>query len=287
MKRLLREPLLQFVILGAFLFGLNALFTKEASDAPAKIVVTAAQIDNLAQTFAKVWQRAPSPDELRGLIEDFIRDEVYYREGKAIGVDSDDIVIRRRIRQKMEFFAEDVATAEPTDRDLEAYLVAHPQSSRSEPTVSFRQVFLSASRDKNLDAYAEEVAAELTNPNIDPEMLGDGFLLGAEFDARARSDIVNDFGERFADKVFSVPTGSWQGPFVSPFGLHFVFVSERSEGGARPLAEVREAVAREWANARRIEKLEEFFSTLRARYEVVVEPPPADPRPEKLAEATE
>lgn len=287
MKRLLREPLLQFVILGALLFGLNALFTKETLDAPAKIVVTTAQVDNLAQTFAKVWQRAPSPDELRGLIEDYIRDEVYYREGKAIGVDSDDTVIRRRIRQKMEFFAEDVTAAEPTDQDLQAYLADHPQNFRSEPAVSFRQVFLSASRDKSLDADAEKVAAELSRPDVDPEMLGDGFLLGAEFDARARSAIVNDFGDRFADKVFSVPTGSWQGPFVSPFGLHFVLVGARSDGAARPLAEVRDAVAREWANNRRIEKLEEFYSTLRARYAVVVEPPPADRSTEKLAGATE
>lgn len=287
MNRLLREPLLQFIILAALLFGLNALFTKETLETPAKIVVTTGQIDNLAQTFAKVWQRAPSPDELRGLIEDYIRDEVYYREGKALGVDSDDIVIRRRIRQKMEFFAEDVAAAEPTDQDLEAYLADHPQSFRSEPTVSFRQVFLSASREGALDADAEKVAAELTRPDIDPKMLGDGFLLGAEFDARARSVIVNDFGERFADKVFSVPAGSWQGPFVSPFGLHFVLVNARSEGGARPFAEVRDAVAREWANARRIEKLEEFYSTLRTRYEVVVESSPADQSSEKLVGATE
>jgi hypothetical protein len=284
-KRLLREPLLQFLILGAMLFGLDALFTKETPVAPAKIVVTAAQIDNLAQAFAKIWQRQPSAEEFRGLVEDHVRDEVYYREGKAIGVDGDDIVIRRRIRQKMEFFAEDVAASAPTDGELQTYLSAHPEKFRAAPTVSFRQVFLSASRERSLDADAAKVAEALARPNADPETIGDGFLLGSDFARRSGSSIISDFGQRFADRLFAVPEKTWQGPFVSPFGLHFVFVTERSDGTVRPLAEVRDAVAREWANARRLEKLEEFYRSLRARYEVVVESPPGGSPPSEVAGA--
>ncbi|HEV7317681.1 MAG TPA: peptidylprolyl isomerase [Ensifer sp.] len=277
MLRLLREPLLQFMLLGAVLFALATLVTGAPEDAPSKIVVTAAQIDNMALTFAKVWQRNPSPDELRGLIEDYVRDEVYYREGKALGIDTDDIVIRRRIRQKMEFFAEDAAAIEPTDDDLRSYLAAHPQNFRTEPKATFRQVFLSASREGSLDVDATNVGLKLAKPDIDPETLGDGFLLGTEFDGRDRSEVATDFGERFAEKIFSVPLGGWQGPFVSPYGLHFVFVLERAEAATRPLGEVRDAVAREWANARRIEKLEQFYQTLRTRYEVVVDPPAGAP----------
>jgi hypothetical protein len=280
--RLLREPLLQFIALGAILFWLTALPGKTPEATPERIVVTAARIDNLARSFATVWQRQPTPDELRGLVEDHIRDEVYYREGMALGIDADDIVIRRRIRQKMEFYAEDVAAAEPTDAELEAYLTAHPRNFRIEPTVSFRQVFLSARRQASLDADAKTVALALARPGADPAALGDGFLLGADFEGRDRRAVATDFGERFADTVFSVPAGAWQGPFVSPFGLHFVFVRQRSEGGQRPLAEVRDIVARDWASARRVEKLEQFYRTLRARYEVVVEEAPAGaagPRP--------
>lgn len=280
MIRLLREPLLQFMFFGAALFALTTLTASEPQQAPSKILVTTAQIDNLKQTFAKVWQRQPSAEELQGLTEDYIRDEVYYREGKALGVDIDDIVIRRRIRQKMEFFAEDMAAAEPTDRDLQSYLDAHPQDFRAEPEATFEQVFLSASREGSLDADATLVGLKLAKPDTDPGSLGDGFLLGAVFEGRDRSDVTTDFGERFADKVFSVPLGRWQGPFVSPFGLHFVFVRTRTEGGTRPLAEVRDVVAREWANARRIEKLEEFYQKLRGRYEVIIEPPPAEAQAE-------
>jgi PPIC-type PPIASE domain len=282
-RRLLRDPLLQFLAIGAVLLGLHAAFGGKESDAPAKIVVSAAQITNLEQTFARTWQRPPTSDELEGLIEDFVRDEVYYREGKALELDRDDIVIRRRIRQKMEFFAEDMAVAEPTDGELGAYLATHPEQFRSEGSVSFRHVFLSSKRGEALEADAGEIAAALAAANgRDAAALGDGFLLGGEFSAMRRSDVVNDFGGNFADNLFTAKAGSWQGPIVSPFGLHFVFVSERTESGIPPLEAVRAAVEREWANARRVEKLDEFYRTLRGRYEVVVEAPPTAPRPEEV-----
>ncbi|MDW9697860.1 peptidyl-prolyl cis-trans isomerase [Sinorhizobium meliloti] len=275
MMRLLREPLLHFLILGAALFGLNAVFVGTETEVPQKIVVSAAQIANLEQTFARTWQRQPAPEELKGLVEDYVRDEVYYREGKALELDRDDIVIRRRIRQKMEFFAEDIAAAEPTDSELNAYLAAHPEQFRMEQSVSFRQVFLSSKRGETLDADVQEIAAALSHANgTEGASLGDGLLLGSEFNAVRRSEVVNDFGESFAEELFSSDTNSWQGPFASAFGLHFVFVSERSEGGLPKLAAVREAVAREWANARRVEKLDEFYRALRGRYDVVVETPP-------------
>jgi PPIC-type PPIASE domain len=285
-RRLLREPLLQFIAIGAILLGLHATFGSKESDAPAKIVVSAAQITNLEQTFARTWQRPPTPEELDGLIEDFVRDEVYYREGKALELDRDDIVIRRRIRQKMEFFAEDMAAAEPTEGELNAYLAAHPERFRSEESVSFRHVFLSSKRGEALETDAGEVAAALAAANgRDEAALGDGFLLGDEFPAMRRSEVVNDFGEDFADSLFSTKAGSWQGPIVSPFGLHFVLVSERTEGGIPPLEAVRAAVEREWANARRVEKLDELYRTLRGRYEVVVEAPTA-PRAEEVRGAS-
>jgi hypothetical protein len=255
-------------------------------EAPAKIVVTTAQIANLEQTFARTWQRPPAPDDLKGLVEDYVRSEVYYREGKALELDRDDIVIRRRIRQKMEFFAEDMAAVEPTDSELETYLAAHLSSFRTEPSVSFRHVFLSSARGEALDADASKIAHALGQKEETGETaLGDGFLLGSEFNGRQRSEVVNDFGEGFAEKLFSVDKGSWQGPLVSPFGLHFVFVSERSDGGLPKLATVREAVARDWANERRIKKLDEFYRALRDRYEIVVEAPPLGSKPKEVAGA--
>ena len=279
MKRLLAEPLLHFLVLGAALFGLFSLTGKKEAEQPAKIVVSTARIENLANSFARTWQRAPSAEELRGLIDDYIHDEVFYREGKALGLDREDVVIRRRMRQKLEFIAEDMSVAEPGDEQLAAYLASNAERFKSEDRLTFTHVYLSAARREALQRDADSIAAKLANehPEIDAETLGDHFLLGAEFRAMPRSDVTRTFGEHFAAQVFSMDPGRWQGPVWSSYGLHFVRVSERAQGGLLPLDSVKPAVRREWMNARRLEAEQSLYRTLRDRYQIVVEALPAAP----------
>ena len=156
---LLREPLLHFLVLGAALFGLFGLVGKKDAEAPAKIVISASRVATLADGFARTWRRPPTEQELQGLVEDYIRDEIFYREGRAAGLDRDDVVIRRRVRQKMEFLAEDMAAAEPSDEQLAAYLASNPERFRTEDRLTFHQVFLSATRRGSaLDGDAEQIA---------------------------------------------------------------------------------------------------------------------------------
>src|SRR5215213_12044836 len=131
------------------LFALHGLLGRPGTDAPEKIVVSAARIANLGDGFARTWRRLPNAQELQDLIEDYIRDEVFYREGRAAGLDRDDAVIRRRVRQKMEFLAEDISVPEPNDAQLAAYLAANPERFRAEDNLTFRHVFLSATRRQN------------------------------------------------------------------------------------------------------------------------------------------
>ena len=140
--RVLREPLLQFLVLGAVLFAVYGLVDKRSGETPEKIVVSASQIANLGDGFARTWRRPPSKEELQGLIENYIRDEVFYRAGRAAGLDRDDAVIRRRVRQKMEFLAEEIAVPEPTEEELGAFLASNPERFRAEDRLTFRQVFL-------------------------------------------------------------------------------------------------------------------------------------------------
>jgi hypothetical protein len=274
-KRLLREPLLHFFILGAMLFGLYGIVGKKESE-PAKIVVSAARINNLANSFARTWQRPPSAEELRGLIDDYIRDEVSYREAKALGLDRDDIVIRRRLRQKLEFVAEDMAAAEPSDEQLAAYLASNAERFRSDDRFSFRHVYLGAARRDTLEHDAKAVAARLDDKNAeaDATALGDHFLLGAEFRDMPRSDVGRAFGGRFAEQLSKLEPGRWQGPIASAYGLHFVHIDAHTAGEAPSLDAVREAVRREWLNARRLEGEAALYRTLRARYQIVVEETP-------------
>src|SRR6202142_3133317 len=275
---LLREPLFQFLVLGAALFGLFHLVGNKKADPPERIVVSSARIDNLADGFARTWRRPPSKEELQGLVDDYIRDEVFYREGRAAGLDRDDVIIRRRVRQKMEYFAEDASVPEPSEAQLAAYLAANPERFKSEDHFTFRQIFLSATRRATtIDGDSKRVANALTGADaaIDATALGDAFLLGEEFQAVSPQEVASVFGDGFAKRISVMEPGRWQGPVPSSFGQHFVYISERIPGGVPPLDAVRQAVRREWSNARRLEAEQKLYASLRERYEIVVEIPPA------------
>ena len=276
--RLLKEPLLQFLALGAILFALYGLVGKRGAEAPGKIVVSASRVANLGDGFARTWRRPPSEQELHGLIEDYIRDEVFYREGRAAGMDRDDVIIRRRVRQKMEFLAEEMSGPEPSDEQLAAYLASNPERFRAEDRITFHQVFLSATRRANtIESDSKQVGSVLARADggVDTTALGDPFLLGAEFRGVSPSEVTSIFGEEFSKRIAVMETGRWQGPVSSSFGQHFVFISERISGGPPPLDAVRPAVSREWANARRLEAERKLYASLRERYEIVVEAPSA------------
>ena len=165
MKTFGREPLVHFLLLGAVLFIAYGLVSKPGpTDGPGKITVTQGQIENLVSGFAKAWQRPPTSEELAGLVRDLVREEVYCREAMTLGLDKDDTVIRRRLRQKMEFISDDIAAMpEPTDADLNAYLQAHKARFRSEQTFTFTQVYLDP--EKHGENLARDIAALLARLN--------------------------------------------------------------------------------------------------------------------------
>jgi hypothetical protein len=280
--RLLREPLVHFLLIGAALF----LFSRWRSGPPGdagQLVVTRGKIEQLAAGFERAWQRPPTAREMTGLVEDYIKEEVYVREAIATGLDRDDTIIRRRLRQKLEFLTEDALdAAAPSDEDLRAYLKAHPDSFRVEPRVAFRQVFVDGNRRgaaTQSDARALLVRLSSAMPGADISALGDSQMLPSVVELAPQSDVARVFGQEFAGKVAGLAPGSWAGPIASGYGLHLVEVTERVEGRMPELAEVRDAVARDWQTAQRRERSEALFRRLLARYTVVVEPPAAEIKP--------
>jgi len=260
------------------LFALYGLAGKRSAEAPDKIVVSASRVANLGDGFARTWRRPPNEQELQGLIEDYIRDEVFYREGKAAGLDRDDVIIRRRVRQKMEFLAEDMSAPEPSDEQLAAYLASNPERFRAEDQITFHQVFLSATRRANtIESDSKQVGTVLARADgaLDVTALGDPFLLGEEFRGVSPSKLTSIFGEDFSKRIAAMETGRWQGPISSGFGQHFVFIGERISGGSPLLDVVRPAVRREWANAQRLEAERKLYASLREHYEIVMEAPSA------------
>ena len=283
-KRVLKEPLLHFLVLGALLF-IGYEIANRGDSSSGQIVVTQGKIENLASTFARVWQRPPTPPELDGLIEDFVREEVLAREAMALGLDRDDTVIRRRLRQKMEFVADDLAVqTEPTDAELTEFLEEHPNLFGVEPIFSFRQVYLNPERRGNaLKQGAAQLLARLnrSGANGDFANLGDSTLLSHRLTDVRASEVTDLFAEEFTQQLAQLPKGRWQGPVTSAYGIHLVFVEDRKEGRMPELSEVREQVAREWADARRREANEQFYQDLLERYAVTIESPPEPAQSDK------
>jgi hypothetical protein len=280
MKRLLKEPLAHFLVLGALLFAGYGVLNRNGEPAPGRIVVTQGKIENLRASFSRVWQRPPSAAELDGLIQDNIREEVFVREALALSLDRDDTIIRRRLRQKMEFISDDIAAqAQPTDAELDAYLTAHPDPFRVEPRFTFQQVYLNPEKHgANLARDAAQLLAQLNQAGAraDASALGDPFLLEHQFAAVPASEVAKQFGENFTAKLGGISPGQWQGPVESGYGVHLVLVSERTEGRLPALADVRDAVRREWESSRRKEANEKCYQDLLKRYTVTIEQPAAE-----------
>jgi PPIC-type PPIASE domain len=271
--RILKEPLFHFLLLGAAIFGGHRLVAGGRATAHDEIVVTQGRIDALTAAFTRTWQRPPSASERDGLIRDYIREEVYAREAIALGLDKDDVVIRRRLRQKLEFVSEDVlASPEPTDDQLRAYLTSHPDAFSVEARFTFRHIFLNGEHQgEGLARDAARLLAQLGQPGTDPDTLGDSFLLDRRFEAVSAGLVAEQFGEQFAATLAELPTGQWAGPVASAYGTHLVFVAQRTGGRVLALEEVGDAVRREWVNAQRVESSEKFYQGLLKSYSVTIE----------------
>lgn len=275
-KNLVREPLIHFLLLGAVIFGAFKFISSETIE-PGKILITQGRIESLEIAFSRTWRRPPTASELEGLIRDYVREEVFAREAIALGLDKDDTIIRRRLRQKLEFVSEDFAAhADPTEEQLRAYLKAHADAFRGDRRFTFRQVYLNPQqRGKNLHRDASQLIAQLrrSGGQTDISALGDSLLLENEFNGIVAAEVVKQFGEQFVATLGELPVGQWEGPIESGFGVHLVLMTERTDGSMPALEDVRAAVRREWINTRRLEANEKFYGTLLQRYTVTIERP--------------
>lgn len=266
--RLLREPLVHFLVIGALLFALYAAVSGPAPAPRNRIVVEPARIDQLANSFEAVRQRPPTNDELVALVESFIREEVYYREALALGLDSNDTIIRRRLQQKLEFLTDSGADLiEPGEGDLEAYFEANARTYQNPPGVAFEQVFLGEA------PAPERVSATLTALQADPEIdafpLGESTFLPGQMSLSDPEAIDRRFGAGFFAALEALPQGEWSGPVGSSFGVHVVRINDALPASMPLLEDVQDEVLLEWRAAKASELREKVYARFRERYEIV------------------
>ncbi len=269
LSRMLREPLVHFLALGGLIFGLFGAVGEPRPEPAESIDVGPEHIERLATGFRSVWRRPPSDDELRAMIDDFVREEIYYREALALGLDRDDTVIRRRLRQKMEFLSDSGADLlEPTAGELEAYFAANEQTYRSAPALAFEQIYLGETPAP--DGVRLTLAALQTEAGTASSALGEPTLLPARLGLSQQTAVDGVFGGGFFEQIAELSTGVWAGPVASGYGAHLVRVLDSQPARTPPLAEVREAVLRDWKAAKALEIRELHYARLRARFVVEI-----------------
>jgi hypothetical protein len=265
--RLSREPLVHFLLIGLLLFLLYAALGGSGGDR--SIRIDDKVVANLAAQFERTWQRPPSDVELEALVDSHIREEIFYREGIALGLDRDDPTIKRRITQKFAVLAEESEdAASPTDAQLDEWLRTHADR-YAEPTLtSFQQLMVDPAAHGGSAEAAVQAAREALANGADPAEIGTSRMIPARFDLYPLDLVERDFGPGFARQLNQLRDGSWEGPVRSGYGIHLVKVEIRVPGRVPPLDQVRKAVARDFEADRRAKAASAYYKRLREEYRV-------------------
>jgi hypothetical protein len=276
-SKLIRDPLFHFLAIGGLVFALFTWFEGPVSEAPRVIRLTAGEIEAMQKFWEKTHFRLPTESELQGLIDNRIKEEVLYREALAMGMSEGDPLIRRRLAQKMEFLSEGLMDpGEPSEADLQGYAEANPERFQEPAQISFEHVYLNPERrGKNLERDARALLVSMKNSHQSKHgsVAGDPILLNSHFDHITPTSLAGFFGEEFAQAVMALPSGEWQGPVPSGYGLHLVYVYERTKAHIPKFPDIRAKVREALLEKRRRDAAKSLYDSLRERYQIVVERP--------------
>ena len=266
LRRLVREPLLHFLLIGAVLFA-GISFAKDQNRPTVRI--DAQELEQLASYWEMQTQRPPTRAELASIIHERVDEELLAREAVRLGLDKGDMIVRRRLAQKMAFASEDLAAIpEPSDATLQAFYDKTKDRYASPARLALRHVFFSADR----TGVSPQVAAQaaLAELKAGKPATGDPSMLPQTYADVAVTDLVRDYGEPFAATALKAGEGAWVGPVVSPYGVHLIRVERRLAPVVPPLAEVRAEVRAAWLAERRTAANRAFLDRLRRQYKVEI-----------------
>jgi hypothetical protein len=264
----LREPLLHFMIAGAGVFLLYGTLSGPVAESDSEINVSVGQVEHLVSIFLKTRQRLPTQEELAGLIDNYVVEELLYREAVAIGLDRDDTIVRRRMRQKMDFLLDDLATVEPTDEELQQFLNEQPERFRRDARFSFDHFYIADGNAAAAMPVLDRLRAGESVAEIN--LVGSGLLPG-RIDDSSETQISALLGSTFTQQLMQLEPGDWTGPIESPYGVHLVRIDRVVESVVPPLEEIRRNVRREWWVVRREASREAMIDALREKYRITIE----------------
>ena len=275
--RFFREPLIHFLVIGAALFVLYAYWGQpDVEEQGRSITITAGEIKWLTDNWEKRWTRPPTAEEREGIINQYLKEMILYREAVAMGLDQNDIIIRRRMAQKLEFLTQDLISPQPpTEDELRTYFEEHMDRYQPPDLITITHVFFDPDKrgDRTLKD-AETIKTKLIalkQPPQDASAYGDPFMLQSYYPERSEAELAKLFGRGFAEPVFKLEPQKWHGPVLSGYGTHLVYVHDRQEMAPPAFAEVQEQVRQDWENDKRKQLNDQYIASLMGRYDVTIE----------------
>lgn len=272
--KLLREPLLHFLIAGALLFGGYEWLNRSTQALPAEgaVRIGEGEIHWLRQTFTNQWQREPTPEEMNGLVATLVEEELLAREGRALGLDQNDTIVRRRLAQKVGFMVADTTRiADPGEDELRSFYATHAERYRTAAKISFSHIYFSRERRPDAEADATEALRLAAGDGAARPAEGDRLLLDDSYTDLDLQAVESLFGPDFARAIFAQSPESWRGPVKSAFGVHLVNVRAVRPSDPKPFEEVRKTVVAEWHREQDIATRTNYLARLRAKYGVVID----------------
>lgn len=272
----LKEPLVHFLALGGLLFALHALVAAPGFAPHDKTIrITDGDLRRLVAAWELQWRRPPTSEELANLLDDHVREEILYREALALGLDRDDLIVRRRLAQKMQFLSEDTAAdQQPTSADLRALFEQNPERFRPPMRTTFTHLYYSP--DKRGGQVRKDADRDLLRLQAGVSVAGDPFMLQPRYVDHTAEQVAGVFGPSFASALFDLPAGSWQGPVESGFGLHLVRVESKTDDRLPTFEQAKPDVRTAWLEQARRDANETFYQRLRDSYAVETDPAVAE-----------
>jgi len=269
LQRFLREPLFHFILIGGLFFLIYSTVNDTYGNSTDTIVITPDRIRQIETEFKGVWNREPSDEELDSLIKGEVRSEVYYRDALALRLDENDAVVRRRLRQKMEFLTDTgVYLQQPSESELASYFTANEQNYRIEPRLAFEQIYLGKSSSKDL--VVQTLALLSQDQAINSATIGQSTLLPAQLKLSQPAAIDSVFGKGFYHQIVELTPGEWAGPVTSVYGTHLVRTLDGQPGRIPALEDIRDSVINEWKTSKALENREQDYIKRRNRYTVEI-----------------
>jgi len=267
LKRILQEPLLHFVVVGFLLFII--LSANDVTTKP-QVIISEGKIKQLTAQFSKTRQRSPSTEELKALVDNQIREDLAYKHGFQMGLVENDTIIKRRVQQKLEFMLNDsIASLEPNREELQDYLETHSKKFTIAPVYSFKQIYINPEKHEDVNTYIAELQTLALNDIY--QNSGDSLMLESEYIDLSSSEIARLFGRKFTKNLDTVTLNKWQGPIKSGYGLHLVYIDNKTPEHIATLDEIESKIKRDYKADAQKKVINSFYEELQIQYRVIVE----------------